>query len=783
MRHGLVNLDHLRFLTEPVAFGDLDLAIVHIYSEYPEYEWVDAAGEGITALDDVARAALVYLWYYDQTGDEEALRLARLTLNFVLYLQTEDGSFYNFVVDRSGEINATGVTSYKSLGWWAMRGLWSLAEGYRVFETIDPEYAVVLQTSYLKTEAAMTASIVNYGEFSQLHGYTIPAWIPHGATDVSSVALLALTSYYRVNPNADTEDLMEHIGDGIALYRLGDSMTYPFGMHPVISNAPGYWHAWGSRQVHALAEAGDALNRQDWVDSAAADANTFLMRQLAFERIREMGILPRHRGQIAYGTNTMIQGYMALYRATGDDRYAQYAGLAATWFFGNNIAGVPMYDPETGRGLDGIDGRASWRVNLNAGAESTLEALMALLAIQDNSIASQYLDYREVSVRPYVVREAEWGTPVAGRPKIRSQDWTGESYYSNGIAYSLSEGDAIDVEFEIPEAGSYWIYVAHQRQSVVAPETQLVALRMPGDVVIDGSLDEWDAAPVFSSTTARQILRGAVLWRGSEVDSFELQLMWDEEHLYIAATVRDPVFEQPETGPAVWSHDALWVYVDGSNTGIRLSAKFTLASTPVGPQVWDWVGSGWQPNAELAFEQLENGYVYEAAVPFDSLRTTPPESGTIMGIEVGRGFGGESFLNLTGSDPDVAANLADLIFVENLDELDALGGVEEILSTAENAVAMSISIDDNSPISVPANTSPDRRYLWLDMVGIEPLQLDAGSHALHISYSGLEPLRRVLVDGFLIQPVVAQRMFEAPYGARITLTYDTRTGDVALVEE
>ncbi|MBC8170211.1 MAG: hypothetical protein H7X77_01005, partial [Anaerolineae bacterium] len=58
----LVNLDHLRFLTQPVTIDATDMAIVHIYSEAPDYEWVDAAGEGLSAVDDVARAAVVYLW-------------------------------------------------------------------------------------------------------------------------------------------------------------------------------------------------------------------------------------------------------------------------------------------------------------------------------------------------------------------------------------------------------------------------------------------------------------------------------------------------------------------------------------------------------------------------------------------------------------------------------------------------------------------------------------------------------------------------------------------------
>ena len=69
MRDGLINLEHLLFLTEPITIDGRDAAIVHIYSEHPEYEWVDAAGEGIAAVDDVARAAIVYLWYYERTGE------------------------------------------------------------------------------------------------------------------------------------------------------------------------------------------------------------------------------------------------------------------------------------------------------------------------------------------------------------------------------------------------------------------------------------------------------------------------------------------------------------------------------------------------------------------------------------------------------------------------------------------------------------------------------------------------------------------------------------------
>src|SRR5690349_2873455 len=118
---GDINLAHLNFLVEDVDIAGQPMAITHIYSESPKYEWVDASGEGIAAVDDAARAALVYLTDYESTGDPASLDKARRLLNFVLYMQAEDGQFYNFILDRAGTINQTGNTSFKSSGWWAAR--------------------------------------------------------------------------------------------------------------------------------------------------------------------------------------------------------------------------------------------------------------------------------------------------------------------------------------------------------------------------------------------------------------------------------------------------------------------------------------------------------------------------------------------------------------------------------------------------------------------------------------------------------------------------------------
>ena len=64
---------------------------------------------------------------------------------------------------------------------------------------------------------------------------------------------------------------------------------------------------------------------------------------------------------------------------TGDPIWIEPVVLAAGWFQGRNDVGVPMFDPDTGGGFDGLhrDG-----VNQNQGAESTIELITTLQQAQ-----------------------------------------------------------------------------------------------------------------------------------------------------------------------------------------------------------------------------------------------------------------------------------------------------------------------------------------------------------------------------------------------------------------
>jgi hypothetical protein len=771
MRDGLINLAHLQRLTEVVAWQGTPVALVHIYSEAPGYGWVDAAGEGIAAVDDVARAALVYLAYYERTGDTQALDLARYALDFVRHLQAEDGEYYNFVLDREGTINTGGRTSYKSAGWWAARGQWALAYGFRVFGDVDPTYAATLREAYLRGEQALRQAIGPVGAYDELHGVRIPAWLVSNGSDVSALAILGLAEYYRAEPNSRTRQLIANLANGVAAYQLGGPGIYPYAAHPSNTTSTALWHAWGSHQVHALALAGTLLDRQDWIESARREADTFFVRLLATDLINEMLPLPRRGGQIAYGTQVLTSGFWALYQATGEEQYARYAGLTASWFLGNNMAGVPMYDPETGRCFDGIDGPTPYRVNRNAGAESTIEALYALMLVDRDPIASRYLELHALESPPTFVVEMENGTKVEGNATYGRREWTGEARFSNGRYYGLKPGDAVAVTVDVPITTEFVVYVSHLRRAAPKPERVAEVLRAPGPVTIDGALDEWDSAQPLPVDSREQILRGGAAWPGPGLASFVLYWMWDDTHLYAAARVRDPEHVQEEIGPSVWRGDTLWLYLNTRGDRRRVDVKLTLAQTPQGPQVWNWTAEGFLPGAELAWQLVEGGFVYEAALPLESLNYLEPEDGATIYFEAGRGFLG-GFIDWTGLDPDTAQNLAPLTFVETLSPAAQAG---ELPEQSPQDVAFSVVLDDGDPITVSQALSPDRDYLWLDPIFPEPVTLNQGSHTLLIRFAGLQPDREAVVDAFQFVPVVACKRWEAPSGGWLTLCYNMLT--------
>src|SRR3972149_12236392 len=68
-----VNKAHLDYLYEEIQIDGKEMAVIHIYSNYPDYAYVGDDDEGIACIDDAARAENFYLEYYKAYNDSTSL--------------------------------------------------------------------------------------------------------------------------------------------------------------------------------------------------------------------------------------------------------------------------------------------------------------------------------------------------------------------------------------------------------------------------------------------------------------------------------------------------------------------------------------------------------------------------------------------------------------------------------------------------------------------------------------------------------------------------------------
>jgi hypothetical protein len=318
---GLVNTSHLDHLYIPVTFPDaVHAAGIYIYSQYPDYHPVEASGEGFTCVDDVSRAALVYLRSSKFSSDTAIQTKLYNLLQFVLEMQSANGYFYNFLFSNNS-INTAGLTSINNSNWWSWRALQTLTEAGPVIKTKNAQLYSKMEAATNKLVAQIKVDLVNLPPVTTIvNGITVPQWLPAGSgADQSAVLVLGLINYCLATNDAVITAYIQKLADA--------SFT-------ISSNA-------GAYQI--LTE-----NKYD---------------------------------QIAYGIEPMVFAAAEAYKETGQDKYANLAGHLAAWLLGANDAGVNMYSSSTGICYDALSSAS--RVNLNSGAESTIEALLTLEKVEN----------------------------------------------------------------------------------------------------------------------------------------------------------------------------------------------------------------------------------------------------------------------------------------------------------------------------------------------------------------------------------------------------------------
>jgi len=331
-----IKLDHLIRLTDDTGI------IQHVTYGIPDRRFG-------YATDDVARALVVVLQYYQQFKDDVALQLASKYLSFLQYAQLPDGQFHNIMdytrrfVDEVGSEDTQG------------RALWGLgtavaygpAEGMRALARDMFERAI--GNLNLRHPRALAYAICGLYDF--LQRYDGAAMVRRKLVEMAN----ELVSWYQGSYD-------EH-------WRwFGDQLTYANARMP---------------QAMLLAY---RATREERFKSIALESFEFLLAQTfrdnQFDFIGSQGWYRRGGERASLSQQPIEAGYTAeacvtAYEITGETRYLNLARAAVEWLLGRNRFGAQLYDLGTGACSDGLDPQGP---SLNQGAESIICCLLGLLA-------------------------------------------------------------------------------------------------------------------------------------------------------------------------------------------------------------------------------------------------------------------------------------------------------------------------------------------------------------------------------------------------------------------
>jgi len=395
-----VNKSHLDYLYKEINVNGSLMAVIHIYSNAPDYKFIDDKDEGYACVDDAARAAIFYLEYYKAYNDSSSLIKYFNLVEFLVYMQAENGFFYNFIwTDNS--INKTFKTSVAEPNWWSWRALWALMENYKNFKNSNDDRAVRVSQCIGKGIEAIKRSIPNSKGKIKIDGIKLPAWLPSGtASDQSAILVLLLSEYYQNTGDKEILTYVTSLVQGIMMMQIKDKESEFNGAFLSWENT---WHGWGNSQSYALLKAYLILKDEKIKVSALFELNNFYDQLIKRNFLSYFKVRKHHHqietvesnqfSQIAYNIRPMVFALLEAYNVTADSMYAIKAGRVAQWFTGKNPAGEVMYNPHSGIFYDGIENENS--INKNSGAESTIEGLLSLLRISLNPIAlKEFEDFK-----------------------------------------------------------------------------------------------------------------------------------------------------------------------------------------------------------------------------------------------------------------------------------------------------------------------------------------------------------------------------------------------------
>ena len=302
-------------------------------------------------IDDNSRALLMALMAYRLNKDKEVLTQISVFLNFIYYMQLENGNFRNFLsfgrkfLDKSGSEDSFGRTiwalgylirfapneSFKQIGWEifyksvmysdrlkSIRGSANTIIGIYHYLKENPNYEGII--------ILINKLVLNIVESYEKHSSPDWQWFEDEMTYDNGILPLALFSAYEITGEVKILKIAEETSTFL------ESLTYKNGYFAPIGNKN--WYKQGN-------------------------------------------IIPEFDQQ-PIDVMAMILLYHQMFEIKKDGKYIDKLFACYLWFLGENSLRLTVYDHETKGCCDGLDENG---LNRNQGAESTIAYWISHLTV------------------------------------------------------------------------------------------------------------------------------------------------------------------------------------------------------------------------------------------------------------------------------------------------------------------------------------------------------------------------------------------------------------------
>lgn len=305
------------------------------------------------ALDDNARALLVSTMHYEKFREFNQLNLIKTYLDYIEYVQDDDGKLYNFVNKR--KIINTRKWSPDAHG----RALWAL--GYLISSKNTPnDFKAKAEQIFIKGLNAASDMTSPRAIAFTIKGLCLFNNTKDSSYVTSSIRKLAaqLEALHEGNSSSKWNWFEPYLT--YANSKLPESMLYAY-------------LATNERQYLDI-----GLSTLDFLISKTFKGSMFVPigQDGWYEKDGKRAYFDQQPVDVAYMVQTLIMAY----KITKDEKYKKKALNCFQWFLGKNMLKQVVYNEQTGGCHDGIGKNA---INLNQGAESTLSYLIARLSLME----------------------------------------------------------------------------------------------------------------------------------------------------------------------------------------------------------------------------------------------------------------------------------------------------------------------------------------------------------------------------------------------------------------